>query len=84
MQYFESPKWHKGVSEIAVEGARNHGLLNISVQDFFHTHHYMPKDKKEQAKIAKLLMFLDERIATQNKIIKVLVSERKSIILEKK
>ena len=69
LQYFESPKWHKGVSEIAVEGARNHGLLNISVQDFFHTHHYMPKDKKEQAKIAKLLMFLDERIATQNKII---------------
>ncbi len=69
LQYFESPKWHKGVSEIAVEGARNHGLLNISVQDFFHTHHYMPKEKKEQAKIAKLLMFLDERIATQNKII---------------
>lgn len=74
LQYFESPKWHKGVSEIAVEGARNHGLLNISVQDFFHTHHYMPKDKKEQTKIAKLLMLLDERIATQNKIIEKLQS----------
>ena len=69
LQYFESPKWHKGVSEIAVEGARNHGLLNVSVQDFFHTYHYVPKDKKEQIKIAKLLMLLDERIATQNKII---------------
>lgn len=69
LQYFESPKWHKGVSEIAVEGARNHGLLNISVQDFFHTYHYIPKDKKEQTKIAKLLMLLDKRIATQNKII---------------
>ncbi len=82
LQYFESPKWHKGVSEIAVEGARNHGLLNISVQDFFHTHHYMPKDKKEQAKIAKLLMFLDERIATQNKIIEDL-KKLKSAIIEK-
>lgn len=80
LQYFESPKWHKGVSEIAVEGARNHGLLNISVQDFFHTHHYMPKDKKEQAKIAKLLMFLDERIATQNKIIEDLKKLKSAII----
>lgn len=74
LQYFESPKWHKGVSEIAVEGARNHGLLNISVQDFFHTYHYIPKDKKEQTKIAKLLMLLDKRIATQNKIIERLQS----------
>ena len=82
LQYFESPKWHKGVSEIAVEGARNHGLLNISVQDFFHTHHYMPKDKKEQAKIAKLLMFLDERIATQNKIIERYESLIRGIMVE--
>ena len=74
LQYFESPKWHKGVSEIAVEGARNHGLLNVSVQDFFHTYHYVPKDKKEQIKIAKLLMLLDERIATQSKIIDKLQS----------
>lgn len=69
LQYFESPKWHKGISEIAVEGARNHGLLNVAVQDFFHTYHYVPKDKKEQIKISKLLMLLDERISTQSKII---------------
>ena len=74
LQYFESPKWHKGVSEIAVEGARNHGLLNVSVQDFFHTYHYVPKDKNEQIKISKLLMLLDKRIATQNKIIDKLQS----------
>lgn len=80
LQYFESPKWHKGVSEIAVEGARNHGLLNISVQDFFHTYHYIPKDKKEQTKIAKLLMLLDKRIATQNKIIEKLQSLIKGIV----
>ena len=79
LQYFESPKWHKGVSEIAVEGARNHGLLNVSVQDFFHTYHYVPKDKKEQIKVAELLMLLDERIATQNKIIDKLQSLIKGI-----
>ena len=80
LQYFESPKWHKGISEIAVEGARNHGLLNVSVQDFFHTYHYVPKDKKEQIKISKLLMLLDERIATQNKIIEDLKRLKSAII----
>ena len=82
LQYFESPKWHKGISEIAVEGARNHGLLNVAVHDFFHTYHYIPKDKKEQIKISKLLMLLDERIATQNKIIEDL-KKLKSAIIEK-
>ena len=79
LQYFESPKWHKGISEIAVEGARNHGLLNVSVQDFFHTYHYVPKDKKEQIKISKLLMLFDERIATQNKIIEDLKKLKSAI-----
>ena len=79
LQYFESPKWHKGISEIAVEGARNHGLLNVAVQDFFHTYHYIPKEKKEQIKISKLLMLLDERIATQNKVINRLQSLIKGI-----
>ena len=79
LQYFESPKWYKGVSEIAVEGARNHGLLNVSVQDFFHTYHYVPKDKKEQIKVAELLMLLDERIATQNKIIEDLKKLKSAI-----
>ena len=82
LQYFESPKWHKGISEIAVEGARNHGLLNVAVQDFFHTYHYVPKDKKEQIKISKLLMLLDERIATQSKIIDKLQSLISGIMVE--
>ena len=79
LQYFESPKWHKEVAEIAVEGARNHGLLNISVQDFFKTHHYIPYTKQEQNKIARFLSLLDERIATQNKIIEKLESLIKGI-----
>ena len=80
LQYFESPKWHKSVSEIAVEGARNHGLLNISVQDFFQTYHYVPKEKKEQTKIATLLYLIDERISTQNKIIEDLKKLKSAII----
>ena len=66
--YFESSRWHKGVSEIAVEGARNHGLLNIGVKDFFNTVHFIPS-LPEQKKIAKLLTLIDERINIQSKII---------------
>ena len=67
--YFETKKWHQGVSEIAVEGARNHGLLNIGIQDFFSTSHYLPQDLSEQKKIAAFLNLIEKRISVQNKII---------------
>lgn len=31
--FFDTDRWHKGVAERAAEGARNHGLLNISAED---------------------------------------------------
>ena len=77
--YFESSKWHKGASEIAVEGARNHGLLNIGVKDFFSTTHFVPS-LDEQKKIASILSVIDERIATQNKIIEDLKKLMSAII----
>ena len=70
--YFETSKWYQGVSEIAVEGARNHGLLNIGISDFFRTKHYLPQNFLEQEKIANFLNLIQERIATQNKIIEKL------------
>lgn len=27
--------WHKGIQMVAAEGDRNHGLLNITTDDFF-------------------------------------------------
>ena len=35
--YYDTDLWHKGVQAIAAEGARNHGLLNITASDFFAT-----------------------------------------------
>ena len=67
--YFETKRWHQGISEIAVEGARNHGLLNIGIQDFFATKHYLPQSILEQEKIACFLNLIEERIRLQNKII---------------
>ena len=69
VHYFESPKWHKEVSNIAGEGARNHGLLNIAVPDFFNTRHWVPSNRTEQKKIAALFNLIEERIQTQKKII---------------
>lgn len=32
--YFDSQKWYRQASNICAEGARNHGLLNVSPSDF--------------------------------------------------
>ena len=80
--YFETSKWYRGVSEIAGEGARNHGLLNIAIPDYFETKHYLPTNLQEQEKIAQLFNLLTERIEAQNKIIEDLKT-LKSAIIEK-
>ena len=74
VHYFESPKWHRGVYEIAGEGARNHGLLNIAVGDFFETQHFRPKSIREQEKIAHFLTLIQHRIEVQSGLINKLES----------
>lgn len=74
--YFETKKWHKGISDIAGEGARNHGLLNMAVDDYFATKHFLPAID-EQKKIAAFLNKIEKRIDIQNKIIK----HKKSLII---
>ena len=70
-QYFETNKWHQQISEISVEGARNHGLLNISIDDFFNTKHFFP-NLLEQNKIANFLTLLDKKIELQSQKIEAL------------
>ena len=35
--FYDTGYWHKEIVKCAAEGARNHGLLNISAEDFFDT-----------------------------------------------
>ncbi len=77
--YFETTKWHKEVSRISVEGARNHGLLNIPVNDFFLTKHYIPA-LPEQEKIANFLTRYDKLIALQEKKIMNLKIYKKGLL----
>ena len=78
-QYFETDKWYQQISEVSVEGARNHGLLNIAVNDFFNTKHYIPQFK-EQEKISKFLSLLDKKIELQSKKIEDLKLFKKGLI----
>ena len=61
--YFDSQKWNKEVSIRCAEGARNHGLLNISTNDFFDIDMVLPTDLEEQQKIADFLATYDEAIS---------------------
>ena len=60
--FFDSDRWHKGVAERAAEGARNHGLLNISAENFFDIDLYLPNEESEQAHIGAYFKQLDHLI----------------------
>ena len=77
--YFESKKWYKGVADIAGEGARNHGLLNISVIDFFNTTHRIP-NIDEQKRIAKILNSLSLKLSCEQRIMQSLVMQRNYLL----
>ena len=60
--FFDTDRWHKGVAERAAEGARNHGLLNISAEDFFDIDLSVPKDVAEQKQIGAFIRQLNHLI----------------------
>lgn len=57
--YYSTNLWHKGIHEIAAEGARNHGLLNIAPTDFFKTKLKLPADIEEQKEIGEYFKKID-------------------------
>ena len=62
--YFDSQKWNSEVAAICAEGARNHGLLNVSTSDFFDIN-IMSPSLPEQRKISDFLSAVDAVIAAQ-------------------
>jgi len=60
--YFEGNKWYQEVMKRATEGARNHGLLNISPKDFFNMHLFIPV-KSEQYKVGSIILKISCLIA---------------------
>ncbi|WDK26807.1 restriction endonuclease subunit S [Xanthomonas campestris pv. incanae] len=58
--YFEEGMLNEGLSGIAQEGARNHGLLNVGVSDFFKLRLHIP-DVTEQRRIADILNMAEQK-----------------------
>ena len=80
VQYFNSPAWYETVNEVCAEGARNHGLLNVSPDDFFATTHHFAPTKEEQDKVAAFLSLYDQKIENQMAKVEALESRRKGLL----
>lgn len=65
-QYFDSGLINGEIQKIAQEGVRNHGLLNISVVEFFRDIEIRMPCKSEQQKIANFLSSIDRKIKLVN------------------
>ena len=68
VHYFEAGLMNREIQAFAQEGARNHGLLNISVDDFFNSNLLNPPFA-EQKKIAEILSAQDKIIELKEKLI---------------
>ena len=59
--FYKTNKWYTDIQNIATEGARNHGLLNISSNDFFETFIKIP-NIEEQKQIGDFFSKIDSLI----------------------
>ena len=79
VHYFEAGLMNKEIKSFAQEGARNHGLLNISVEDFFNSNLYIPS-LSEQKVIADVLSAADEEIFLLQKDLEQEKLKKKSLM----
>lgn len=67
-QYFEGCRYNREIYRVAQEGARNHGLLNVAVEDFFEGTLVEPSTG-EQQKIAEILSTCDRVIELKQQLL---------------
>ena len=78
--FFDTDRWHKGVAERAAEGARNHGLLNISAEDFFDIALLLPSDVAEQSKIGAYFRAIDHLITLHQRKLEEMKKQKKALM----
>lgn len=71
---------NREIEKVAQEGARNHGLLNIAVGDFFDIEFKTPLDRSEQQKITYLLNLLSDKINSEDKKLQKAKEFKKSLL----
>ena len=77
--YFESEVFFRKIYKIAQEGARNHGLLNVSTEDFFKIQIANPP-LEEQRRIAEILGCCDRVIALKKELIAEKKKQKKALM----
>lgn len=77
--YFEAGLMNKEIQSFAQEGARNHGLLNISVEDFFNSQIILPP-MKEQLAIAHILTSATKEIDLLQKDLEQEKQKKKALL----
>lgn len=78
-QYFEAGIQNIEIEKVAQEGARNHGLLNIGINDFFNISLILPS-YPEQIKIADFLSGIDEKIALETSLLDQLKVQKQYLL----
>ena len=78
-QYFEAGLLNREIYRIAQEGARNHGLLNIATDDFFHAQIIDPP-LEEQKRIAEILECCDKVIRLKRELVEEKKKQKKSLM----
>lgn len=77
--YFESGLLNKGLSQIAHEGGRAHGLLNVKPTDFFSLKVPLPS-LDEQQKIAAVLTVADREIIILQQKLAAIKQEKQALM----
>lgn len=79
-KYYDTNCWYSEISKRAAEGARNHGLLNISTSEFFETEIMVPIDIEEQAKIGEFFITIDNLITLHQQKLNHLQKQKKALL----
>lgn len=79
--FFETTGWHSWILERAAEGARNHGFLNVSSQDFLSLPVMLPSSLEEQQKIGEFFQKIDDCIILLERQADLLKQIKSSLLL---
>ena len=80
VSYYMTHLWYKEISKRAAEGARNHGLLNISTEDFFDSELNIPNSIEEQVKIGNFIKQFDKFITLHQRKLERLQEVKKGLL----
>ena len=80
VSYYMTHLWYKEISKRAAEGARNHGLLNISTEDFFDSELNIPNSIEEQVKIGNFIKQFDKFITLHQRKLEHLKLQKKALL----